>query len=104
MCRFGGLLSPSQITGTLGPELNTSMEISIRVLGDQSRYLWRLEFGRQQAGTATGNMNFFAYLFAGAGELLFGSLIESRGNTSMIFIVVACATAASAVFASLVRR
>ena len=76
------------------------------VYGPQSGF-WALcpdTFGRRLAGTATGIMNFFAYLIAGAGEPLIGSLIESRGDTSTVFIVVACATAASAVCASLVRR
>jgi OPA family glycerol-3-phosphate transporter-like MFS transporter len=76
------------------------------VYGPQSGF-WALcpdMFGRKRAGTATGIMNFFAYLFAGAGEPLIGWLIESRGSTAIVFFVVACATMLSAVFASLVRR
>ncbi len=76
------------------------------VYGPQSAF-WALcpdIFGTRRAGTATGVMNFFSYLFAGAGEPLFGWIIDSSGNTAVVFFMVACATTISAVFAYTVRR
>ena len=76
------------------------------VYGPQASF-WALcpdTFGTQRAGTATGVMNFFAYLFAGAGEPLIGWLIDSRGNTAIVFAVVAGATTISALFALVVKR
>ena len=76
------------------------------VYGPQSGF-WALcpdTFGRERVGTATGVMNFFAYLIAGFGEPLIGALIESEGNTAIIFAVVACATTLSAIAAFLVKR
>jgi OPA family glycerol-3-phosphate transporter-like MFS transporter len=61
--------------------------------------------GRRHAGTATGVMNSFAYLFAGLGEPLIGWIIESNdGDTSLAFLVVATSCAASATLALFVRR
>ncbi|MDG9885732.1 MFS transporter [Pseudomonas sp. GD04058] len=60
--------------------------------------------GARRAGTATGVMNFSSYLFAGLCEPLIGSLLDSTGNTSLIFIVVASACVGSAVVALFVRR
>src|SRR5690606_4941310 len=37
--------------------------------------------GAKRAGTATGVVNFFAYLFAGFGEPLTGHIIDSSGHT-----------------------
>ncbi|NCF94076.1 MAG: MFS transporter [Verrucomicrobiaceae bacterium] len=76
------------------------------VYGPQASF-WALcpdTFGTQRAGTATGVMNFFAYLFAGAGEPLIGWLIDSQGNTAIVFIVVAGATTLSALFALVIKR
>jgi OPA family glycerol-3-phosphate transporter-like MFS transporter len=76
------------------------------VYGPQASF-WALcpdTFGTQRAGTATGVMNFFAYLFAGAGEPLIGWLIDSQGNTGIVFIVVAGATTLSALFALVIKR
>ena len=76
------------------------------VYGPQSGF-WALcpdTFGKQRAGTATGVMNFFAYLFAGTGEPLIGWLIESQNNSGIIFIVVACATSTGAVCAYWIKR
>lgn len=60
--------------------------------------------GAKRAGTATGVMNFSSYLFAGLAEPLIGSLIDSSGSTSVIFIVVATACICSAIVALFVRR
>ena len=49
-------------------------------------------------------MNFFAYLFAGLGEPLIGKVMDSSGTTSVIFLLVAMASGASAVTASFIRR
>lgn len=60
--------------------------------------------GHRRAGTAVGVMNFFAYLFAGLGEPLIGKVMDSSGTTSIIFLLVAIASGASAVTASFIRR
>ena len=60
--------------------------------------------GRKRAGTATGVMNFFAYLFAGLGEPLIGSFMDTHHDTSLVFLMVAAASAASAVVALFIRR
>jgi OPA family glycerol-3-phosphate transporter-like MFS transporter len=76
------------------------------VYGPQSSF-WALcpdTFGTQRTGTATGVMNFFAYLIAGAGEPLIGRLIESQGNTAIVFVVVAGATTIGALFAVMIKR
>ena len=50
-------------------------------------------------------MNFFAYLFAGLGEPLIGSIIDHhKGNTAVFFYVVATACVLSAVLMRFVRR
>jgi OPA family glycerol-3-phosphate transporter-like MFS transporter len=60
--------------------------------------------GHRRAGTAVGVMNFFAYLFAGLGEPIIGHFMDSSGTTSIIFLVVAVASGASAVTAMFIRR
>jgi len=68
------------------------------VYGPQSAF-WALGpdlLGPRLAGTGTGMMNFFAYLFAGLGEPLIGSLIERTGSTATVFAVVAVACVAGA--------
>ncbi|MBH3427151.1 MFS transporter [Pseudomonas alkylphenolica] len=60
--------------------------------------------GAKRAGTATGVMNFASYLFAGLAEPLIGSMLDSTGNTSLIFVMVATACICSAVVALFVRR
>lgn len=60
--------------------------------------------GHRRAGTAVGVMNFFAYLFAGLGEPLIGSVMDSSGTTGIIFPLVAIASGASAVTALFIRR
>lgn len=75
------------------------------VYGPQSAF-WALcpdLLGKRLAGTGTGMMNFFAYLFAGLGEPLIGSLIEKTHSTHMVFIVVACACFLGAILMSFVR-
>ncbi|MNN58392.1 sn-glycerol-3-phosphate transporter [compost metagenome] len=60
--------------------------------------------GAKRAGTATGVMNFSSYLFAGLAEPLIGSMLDSTGNTSLIFIVVTAACLCSASVALFIRR
>lgn len=60
--------------------------------------------GHQRAGTAVGVMNFFAYLFAGLGEPLIGRVMDNTGTTSIIFLLVAIASGASALTALFIRR
>lgn len=76
------------------------------VYGPQSSF-WALcpdLVGHRRAGTAIGVMNFFAYLFAGLGEPLIGAFIDSRHDTSLVFLIVAAASAASAIVAMFIRR
>lgn len=76
------------------------------VYGPQSSF-WALcpdLVGHKRAGTATGIMNFFAYLFAGLGEPLIGGFIDTHHDTSLVFLIVAAASAASAVVALFIRR
>jgi len=75
------------------------------VYGPQSA-LWALGpdlLGKRLAGTGVGMMNFFAYLFAGLGEPLIGSVIERTHSTHMVFPVVAIACVAGAILMSFVR-
>ena len=60
--------------------------------------------GAKRAGTATGVMNFTSYLFAGLAEPLIGSIFDTTGNTSLIFMVVTIACICSAFVALFVRR
>lgn len=60
--------------------------------------------GRRMAGTGTGIMNFFAYLFAGLGGPLIGLLIERSGSTSTVFPVVAVACLLGAALMGFVRH
>ncbi|MFC9466312.1 MFS transporter [Streptomyces coelicoflavus] len=76
------------------------------VYGPQSSF-WALcpdLAGQRMAGTATGVVNCFAYLFAGAAEPLVGHLMDSTGNTSLIFLIVAAACSCSALVALTIRR
>lgn len=60
--------------------------------------------GSRRAGTATGIMNFSSYLFAGLGEPLIGHLLDSSGNTALVFPIVAVSCAISAVVALFIKR
>lgn len=60
--------------------------------------------GHARAGTAIGVMNFFSYLFAGLGEPLIGAIIDTQHDTSLVFLIVAAACAASATVALFIRR
>lgn len=74
--------------------------------GPQSAF-WALcpdLLGRERAGTGTGVMNTFAYVFAGLGEPLIGWIIESTGQTSLVFGVVALACLTGAFISLLIRR
>jgi MFS transporter, OPA family, glycerol-3-phosphate transporter len=77
------------------------------VYGPQSSF-WALcpdLAGKAMAGTATGVVNFFAYLFAGAAEPIIGHIMESHGgNAGLIFPIVAVSCTASALVASTIRR
>ncbi|PLT97111.1 MFS transporter [Sinorhizobium medicae] len=76
------------------------------VYGPQSSF-WALcpdLVGHKRAGTAIGVMNFFAYFFAGLGEPLIGGFMDSHGDTSLVFLIVAIASAISATVALFIRR
>lgn len=76
------------------------------VYGPQSSF-WALcpdLVGHKRAGTAIGVMNFFAYLFAGLGEPLIGGFMDTHSDTSLVFLIVAISSAASAVVALFIRR
>ncbi|WP_174364074.1 MFS transporter [uncultured Caballeronia sp.] len=61
-------------------------------------------FGRRVAGTATGVLNTMSYIFAGIGEPVIGHIIDSTGNTAIIFPIVAGLCAASAVLSMSIKR
>ncbi|OPA89786.1 MFS transporter [Pseudomonas fluorescens] len=61
-------------------------------------------FGRHAAGTATGVLNTMSYAFAGIGEPVIGHMIDTTGNTSIIFPVVAGLCMASAMLSLLIKR
>ena len=74
--------------------------------GPQSAF-WALcpdLLGRARAGTGTGVMNTFAYVFAGLGEPLIGWVIESNGETSLVFAIVAAACLTGAIISPFIRR
>lgn len=60
--------------------------------------------GSKRAGTATGVLNFSSYLFAGLAEPFIGSVLDSTGNTSWIFIIVTGACLSSAFVALFIKR
>jgi MFS transporter, OPA family, glycerol-3-phosphate transporter len=74
--------------------------------GPQSAF-WALcpdLLGRERSGTGTGVMNTFAYVFAGLGEPLIGWIIESNGQTSLVFGVVAAACLVGALISPFIRQ
>jgi OPA family glycerol-3-phosphate transporter-like MFS transporter len=76
------------------------------VYGPQSSF-WALcpdLAGSTRAGTATGVMNFVAYLFAGLGEPLVGHLLDRAADTSLVFTIVAVSCGISAAIALFIRR
>ncbi len=76
------------------------------VYGPQSAF-WALcpdLLGKRLAGTGTGMMNFFAYLFAGLGEPLIGFMIEHTHSTHMVFPVVSAASILGAIMISFARK
>ncbi len=76
------------------------------VYGPQSSF-WALcpdIAGAKMAGTATGVVNFFSYLFAGAAEPIVGHIMDDTGNTGLIFPIVASSCVASALVALTIRR
>ena len=76
------------------------------VYGPQSGF-WALcpdILGQKRAGTGTGVMNSFAYAFAGLGEPLIGWLVDTSGETGMIFATVSIACIVGATTALFIRR
>lgn len=74
--------------------------------GPQSAF-WALcpdLLGHHRAGTATGVMNTFAYIFAGLGEPFIGWMIERHEYTGVVFGIVSVACLLSAVASPLIRR
>lgn len=74
--------------------------------GPQSAF-WALcpdLLGHERAGTGTGVMNTFAYVFAGLGEPLVGWMIDANGDTSLIFAVVSSACGVGAAISLFIRR
>ncbi len=74
--------------------------------GPQSAF-WALcpdLLGRRRAGTGTGVMNTFAYIFAGIGEPFIGWVMDHRDDVGMVFPIVAVSCVLSAVIAVFVRR
>ncbi len=74
--------------------------------GPQSAF-WALcpdLLGNKRAGTGTGVMNTFAYVFAGFGEPLIGWILESNDRTELIFAIVAASCFASAMIAPFIKR
>jgi len=75
------------------------------VYGPQANF-WTLSpdiLGTKLVGTGIGVMNMFAYVFAAIGEPIFGKIIDSTGNTSNIFLVVAIICALCAIIISFVK-
>ncbi|MCE4226233.1 MFS transporter [Methylobacterium sp. C25] len=60
--------------------------------------------GRQRAGTATGVMSTYSYLFAGLAEPAIGHLLDIGHNTALVFIVVGTCCALSGTCAVLIKR
>jgi OPA family glycerol-3-phosphate transporter-like MFS transporter len=60
--------------------------------------------GKVMAGTATGVVNCFSYVFAGALEPIIGRVIDHTGNTGMVFPIVAGCCVFSALTALTIRR
>ncbi len=101
-CCAGGMAALDRTSGAVLPLLFLT---GFFVYGPQSAF-WALcpdLLGKRLAGTGTGMMNFFAYLFAGLGEPLIGHLIESKHSTPMVFPVVATACVLGAILMSFVR-
>ncbi|WP_436499881.1 MFS transporter [Actinokineospora sp. HUAS TT18] len=76
------------------------------VYGPQSSF-WALcpdIAGKKMAGTATGIVNFFSYLFAGTAEPIIGAFMDSTGQTNLIFPIVAASCVCSALAALTIRR
>jgi OPA family glycerol-3-phosphate transporter-like MFS transporter len=74
--------------------------------GPQSAF-WALcpdLLGHERAGTGTGVMNTFAYVFAGLGEPFIGRMIDISGRTSLVFAIVAAACLVGALISPLIRR
>ena len=74
--------------------------------GPQSAF-WALcpdLLGHIRAGTGTGVMNTFAYVFAGLGEPFIGGMIEATGQTALVFAVVAASCLISALISPFIRK
>ena len=76
------------------------------VYGPQSVF-WALcpdLLGRERSATGTGVMNCVAYIFAGLGEPLIGWIIDIRGDTAIVFLIVAIACLCSGTLGPFIRR
>lgn len=74
--------------------------------GPQSMF-WALcpeLLGRRRAGTGTGVMDAFAYVFAGLGEPFIGGMIRHFDNTGVVFLIVGTAALIGSVLALFIRR
>jgi MFS transporter, OPA family, glycerol-3-phosphate transporter len=60
--------------------------------------------GENLAGTGIGIMNMTAYLFAALGEPVLGKVIDTTGNTAMIFVAVAIIAAISGTVVLFVKK
>jgi OPA family glycerol-3-phosphate transporter-like MFS transporter len=94
------------LSSSITPPRNAAIRRSpVFVYGPQSSF-WALcpdLVGHRRAGTATGVMNFCAYLFAGLGEPVIGHFMDGH-PTSVVFLVVSICAAASAAVAMFIRR
>lgn len=105
---FGALASVSMylLPTSIGVGLPLLFLAGFFVYGPASSF-WALcpdLVGAKRAGTATGIMNFFSYLFAGLGEPLIGWMMDHSGTTSIVFLIVATSCLLSAFIAAFIRR
>lgn len=103
VCAVGMYLIPIE---SAAPAICVLFLTGFFVYGPQASF-WALcpdLVGTARSGTATGVVNFFAYLFAGFGEPLVGHLIDVSGRTDLVFLIVAVCCVASALFAAVIRR
>jgi OPA family glycerol-3-phosphate transporter-like MFS transporter len=105
---FGAVFATTMYLGHLGTVAGIVVLFltGFFVYGPQSSF-WALcpdIAGKQMAGTATGVVDFFAYLFAGAAEPLIGRIMDHTGNTGLIFPIVATSCVLSALVALTIRR
>jgi len=91
---------------SIGVVVTLMMLAGFLVYGPQAAF-WPLcpdLLGKQCAGTGVGVMNSIAYLFAGLGEPLIGHMIDTTGDTSVVFLMTAIFCWMSATIVLFVRR